>query len=275
MTDYPTIFFHVGLGKTGSTYLQKKFFPKLKGIRYIASGRYRKCKEIIRKSDAKSVLVSREFDTQLRDEVSWLTRSFPSPNILIVLRRHDQWILSQYKRHVKNGYQGELTDFMDIKNDQGYWVKAHLTYLPMIQWIEKVTGHPPKILVYDDLTARPKESLQAMAAWMNAHWSESDYSDEKVHGSYSNHQLVILRRFTRKFFKSAPNHHPYSKWKHWLYFRPVWALFHLVLSLAKVIPKRLIANEKLYNESDLVDIRRYFQSDWEAILKHPSRLQVP
>ena len=29
------IFFHVGTGKTGSTFLQSRIFPKLKGIHYI------------------------------------------------------------------------------------------------------------------------------------------------------------------------------------------------------------------------------------------------
>ena len=274
MADHPTILFHVGLGKTGSTYLQKKFFPKLKGIQYISTQKYRRCKKIIEESDADRVLVSREFDTQLKDEILWFTKTFPSPEILIVLRRHDEWILSQYKRHVKNGYQGELTDFIDIQNDQGYWAKEHLYYLPMVQWIDTVTGKPPMILIYDDLYHQPKETLQALATWMKAQWSEKDYSDQKVHSSYSNHQLMILRLFTRTFFGSMPNHHPYSKLKHWLFFRPAWALFHLILNTAKLIPKKMVENEGLYSNQELDDIREYFSDDWEAILHHPNLMKV-
>ena len=44
----PEIYFHVGLGKVASTYLQHRFFPKLKGIHYIKSTRYRRSLQIIK-----------------------------------------------------------------------------------------------------------------------------------------------------------------------------------------------------------------------------------
>ena len=44
------IFFHVGLAKTGSTFLQKNFFPKLKNIKYISTHKYKRCINIIKKT---------------------------------------------------------------------------------------------------------------------------------------------------------------------------------------------------------------------------------
>ena len=35
MTSEPSIYFHVGLGKTGSTFLQDRFFPRLMDIDYL------------------------------------------------------------------------------------------------------------------------------------------------------------------------------------------------------------------------------------------------
>ena len=46
----PVIFFHVGLGKTGTTFLQDRFFPKLEGIDYLPRNKYHKAEEYIEKS---------------------------------------------------------------------------------------------------------------------------------------------------------------------------------------------------------------------------------
>ena len=54
------IFFHVGTGKTGSTFLQSRIFPKLKGIHYIPTNRYHKIFEEISQSTSKKLLISRE-----------------------------------------------------------------------------------------------------------------------------------------------------------------------------------------------------------------------
>ena len=37
------IFFHVGISKTGSTFLQQRVFPYVKNIQYIPTHKYRQC----------------------------------------------------------------------------------------------------------------------------------------------------------------------------------------------------------------------------------------
>ena len=63
------IYFHVGLAKTGSTFLQNNFFPKLKDIKYISTHKYWRCINIIKRTNYKSYLISREFDRQFEFEV--------------------------------------------------------------------------------------------------------------------------------------------------------------------------------------------------------------
>jgi hypothetical protein len=41
------IYFHVGLGKTGTKFLQHEFFPKITGIYYIKPQKYIRAKSII------------------------------------------------------------------------------------------------------------------------------------------------------------------------------------------------------------------------------------
>ena len=63
------IYFHVGLAKTGSTFLQKNFFPYLKNIKYISTHDYINSIDIINKTNYKSYLISREFDKQFEREI--------------------------------------------------------------------------------------------------------------------------------------------------------------------------------------------------------------
>lgn len=63
------IYFHVGLAKTGSTFLQKNVFTYLKNIKYISTHDYVNCIDVINKTNYKSYLISREFDKQFESEI--------------------------------------------------------------------------------------------------------------------------------------------------------------------------------------------------------------
>ena len=115
----PEIYFHVGMGKTGSKYIQYRVFPKFKGIRYIQRTSYNRAKKIIQKEDALKYLVSNEFDQQLEEEVKYWASTFPDTHPIIVFRRQDSWIASQYRRFIKNSYTFSFSEFIDLKNDQG------------------------------------------------------------------------------------------------------------------------------------------------------------
>ena len=106
------IFFHVGTGKTGTTFLQYRVFPKLRNIYYIQRTRYKNVKNIIAESDAQKILISREFDQQLEKEIRWFTHTYPDTTPIIVFRRHDSYIASQYRRFVKMALTARLQIFL-------------------------------------------------------------------------------------------------------------------------------------------------------------------
>ena len=66
------IFFHVGISKTGSTFLQQRVFPHLKNIQYIPTHKYHQINDEIKKVKNGPILVSREFDRQFEREVDLL-----------------------------------------------------------------------------------------------------------------------------------------------------------------------------------------------------------
>jgi hypothetical protein len=61
-------------------------------------------------------LISCEFDKQFERETEDFSKFFPDTGIIIVFRRHDEWILSQYKRTIKNGFHVKFKDFFNLEN---------------------------------------------------------------------------------------------------------------------------------------------------------------
>lgn len=128
-TPKKNIYFHVGTGKTGTTFLQYRVFSKFRDIYYIQRTRYKNAKKIINGSNYEKYLISREFDQQLEHEVKLFSADFPDAIPMIVFRRHDGYIASQYRRFVKNGFTGDFSEFFDLEKDKGFFKKTRLRLL--------------------------------------------------------------------------------------------------------------------------------------------------
>jgi len=261
------IYFHVGLAKTGSTFLQNNFFPKLQNIKYISTHKYRRCIDIINNTNYDSYLISREFDRQLEGEVKKILNHFPETKIIIVFREHKKWISSQFKRFSKNGYHFKFEDFYNNTNS-GYWKNEDMIYIDKINIIKKYSKYDPLVLNFDELKINPHSYLSKISEYTNSNYSKSNISLNVVHKSYSEKQLIFLKGFCRIFKPNPPKYYADNKLKHWLYFRPWWLLFHLVMYVAYFLPKNMIVKKPLIDNNYLKKTMKKYKSDWDEILKY-------
>lgn len=261
------IYFHVGLAKTGSTFLQNNFFPKLKNIKYISTHKYRRCIDIINNTNYDSYLISREFDRQLEGEVKKILNHFPETKIIIVFREHKKWISSQFKRFSKNGYHFKFEDFYNNTNS-GYWKNEDMIYIDKINIIKKYSKYDPLVLNFDELKIHPHSYLTKISEYTNSNYKKSNISLNVVHKSYSEKQLIFLKGFCRIFKPNPPKYYADNKLKHWLYFRPWWLLFHLVMYVAYFLPKNMIVKKPLIDNNYLKKTMKKYKSDWDEILKY-------
>lgn len=136
------VFLHLGMEKTGSSYLQKLFFPKLEGfdpdisekiIKFINMHRWQEgslsaeqLAEAGKKfvSDSKGhILVSEETFTgrpnSLRLEAKWIAQMFeamfPQAKILIFIRRQDSYLESHYKMAVLKYSKLNYTQYLSMR----------------------------------------------------------------------------------------------------------------------------------------------------------------
>lgn len=257
------IFFHVGLGKTGTTYLQYAFFPKLKGIHYIQRTRYQRAHEIISRTHYASYLVSREFDQQLEDEVAKFSQHYPDAKVIIVLRRHDKWIASQYRRFAKNGIHVDFNAFFDIDHDQGQWKQADLNYMAKLKIIEKYFSQKPLVLFQDELSTDPYAFFDKIAACTGSTYDKSAISLERVHRSYNDKQLKAVRKLSKWLF---PTHEARSRktLRGWLQWRRIQLTSYAIMHTARLLPDTWFKHIELIPPEALEKIRRHYAEDWEA-----------
>lgn len=265
------IYFHVGLGKVASTYLQHEFFPKLQSIEYIPTNRYRKSKQILAKKGPGSYLVSREFDRQFEREVTKFCTTYPDAKIIVIFRKHSSWIASQYRRYAKNGFHWGFEKFMDFEKDKGHWQQKDLLFYPKLEVIERCSTQKPLVLFHDDLKKDPLAFLHRIADFIGSSFDPDRISLESVHTSYSEKQLKVLQAFCRRFKKKLPRAY-HNKVLHWLLYRPWWGLFHLVMYTAVLIPDRWVPDAPLISTQQLEEIDQRYQEDWDRVKQYAASL---
>ena len=258
------IFFHVGLGKTATTYLQYKLFPKLKGVYYIQRTRYLKAHEIISRTSHKKYLVSREFDQQLQTEIEKFARHYPDTKAIVVFRRHDGWIASQYRRFAKNGIQIPFQEFFDIEHNQGQWKQDDLNYLNKIRIIENTFGQKPLVLFHDELKKDPYAFFDKIANFIGASYNRDDISLEAVHKSYEEKQLKAVRKVSKIFFPAHPKeyHNAFMRRLQW---RKQQLTSYAIMGAALLIPESWLGDEELIPSDQLEKIREFYADDWAQV----------
>ncbi|MCD6366229.1 MAG: hypothetical protein J7L46_01675 [Bacteroidales bacterium] len=264
------IFFHVGTGKTGTTYLQYRVFPKLKGIYYIQRTRYKKAKDIIGNTNHDRYLLSREFDQQMEKEVKWFAADFPDTTAIIVFRRHDSYIASQYRRFVKNGFTGKFTDFFDLENDNGYFKQKDLDYFSQIQLLEQSFTRKPIVLFYEDMRHHPEEFIERLAERLKVSININSLNLSKKHSSYSEKQLKGMMRTgkrinlqKRRIFKNG--------FLHFLWKLYMGAIRYTVLFFARILPENAQdRNKPLIPPEELEKVKTHYATDWQKCREYAS-----
>ena len=255
------IYFHPGLGKTGSTFLQHNFFPELKGIRYLHKP-LPKAAKALQKARHGRYLLSREHDNGIGETIARFAAKFPQVRIILVLRRHDKWIASQYRRLTKNGRGIFFDEFIDIHENQGRWDKGLLDFYGLIRSVEHTTGRPPLVLFHDELQTTPHVFFEKIANFTGCSYDKDKVSLRYVHKAWNDRQLKALRKVARQtFYKRLGKYKKYNSPMERRYRK---TLSHLIMYFYWLVP--LSRDEKqrpLIAQHLLDEIREAYADDWQ------------
>lgn len=259
------IYYHVGLGKAASTYLQYDVFPALKGVTYVPRNKFKQHARIIPGLDDKKILLSRENSQRLEAETGKFAAFYPQAIPIIVLRRHDGWIASQYRRYVKNGGVERFDEFIDIEHDSGVWKQSELILFDKLKVLERHFGRPPAVFVYDSLRKDPLKIVDEFCALLGASYEPADVVSSPRHRSWSDHRLLYLRKYNRFLFSKDAGSEA-SALRRWLHFRARLLTSYTIMGIATFSPEQ--KNEQLVPADSLKRIRAFYDADWNNCVNY-------
>jgi len=264
MNNEKQTFFHVGLGKTGTTYLQYNVFPYFENITYVQRSYYHNFEyvEKVKNAPGKNVLISREFDHQLEEECKKIHSVFPDARIIIVFRKHGSWLASQYRRSVKNGYAGSFRRYVSLGTKEGAFNHDDMIYFNKIKFLENVFESKPLVLFYEDMKQDPFSFFDAICKFTGASFNPKKINLHPKHKSYNEQQLKAIRKLNGKIFQ---HQFGYSKNK---YVNQIQRIFRMlpryaVLYAARIIPKDWFGKQPLIALDEIKAIDNYYREDWE------------
>ncbi len=254
------IIFHCGLERTGTSFLQKQVFPNVSNVEFIFGKFYRQSEKIIRNSSYNKVLISFELGRNFEKEIEEFAGNYPDSRIILILRRPEEWIASQYRRYVKNGFAESFSSFYSLSED-GFFASDILYFSRNISFIQKRFTTPPLILDYETLKVDPRKFLDLLKTKTGIEFDPNLINTEARHVSYNDNSLTLLLSINRTINLKRRYS---SKFPEKLFQLLSKSIRYTTLFIGRFIP----ATEPLIPKEDLKEIKEHFSKDWEQCLQH-------
>jgi hypothetical protein len=273
------VFIHVGLPKTGSTFLQRVCFPAFTGIDC-----YRgtdTIKKYIWNAGSDKLLLSHEafsgapIKTVSEGPKGWLvSRShrlknlsdlWPDANIIVVVRRHGEWLSSMYRQYLHQGGISLYKDFFDTESDQ-LVERGGLIYKDMVVALQSYFSGKILFLNYEGLRKDPNETLYCLAEFIGCGLT-GPITSQEVNPSVKRLQARILRRLN--YFHESRYDEPTKP----IFKRSSGFLMYYGLLPIQRLRRRpfkfLSSLGRDVVEQDQIDkANAYYRQDWEWVQKH-------
>ncbi len=235
------ISFHIGLHKTGSTYLQKEVFPLYREC-FVASGGVGECAEALRhlagapaaayrpgpvralltelELTHRNVLLSREaLGGRLWDDpigtgletARRIAELWSECRVVICIRKQGQMLRSVYAQYVRQGGTESPRSFLAAGSADGAFAPEYLEYDRLVQtYVDLLGSDQILVLPYERLAEDQAEAGRTIAAFVGGSF-DGTCSVRRRNRSLDGWRLDVLRRWNRLFRRSRFNSSP-ARW---------------------------------------------------------------
>jgi len=284
-----SLFIHVGLHKTGTTFLQNDVFPYLTDVDYIhLDNRFLKesqkkwsCQNQLTSSEALSGYpwknnrkyrnryenfenVAGKWLGSFENSMCNLSQLFPDSKIIIVFRDHNVWIKSLYKQYLHEGGSKKFDDFFSFEDKKTVLAPIDFSFESRINILLKYFERENVFIGnYIEFRSDKENFLKKLNHFVGAVYKDADVRIVRKHNNLGvkRTQAGLLRQFNR-----LDNLLSKSRFLPTMYNR----LFHKL-----GISPRIICQNKLsfidsrdIEMSALVrtEIDEFYSSDWQFVI---------
>lgn len=205
----PIVFFHVGLPKTASTFLQRNVFPHFKGIHFVKKHDFKHHDSIIANTSASAVLLSIELDLNGKsgyEKMAKIAKDYPGSKPIIVFRQHGSWVGSKYKYYIRKHGALSFEEYFNMDTHNGILSDKDLQFFEKVELLQQHYNQRPLVLFQEEFKNEPIEAIKILADFVGATFDEKDLKIANVKKSYSEHSLYYVRKLNR-WYKYDHSHY--------------------------------------------------------------------
>jgi hypothetical protein len=268
------VFLHIGLHKTGTTYLQKKVFPLWPGIKYLKRSSLVDLVEI--EAGSKILISNEEFSGYpygkpgktvevFRRNIVNLSRYFPNAKVLISLRRHDNFMVALYQEYLHEGGILTFDEFYSMSGKSGCVADDILCFYERLQIVEELFPHRPFVFLQEELKENPDQLFRSLASHLGTDVPVIPADSESINPGVGYYQASLLRKLN-KLSRSHLNPHGILNY---------YVLNNPTLSMLGLTPKQVCQRRLSFfkrriklNERTMAEIRTKSERDWNKILDY-------
>jgi hypothetical protein len=272
MHDSKEIFFHVGLPKAASTFLQRNVFTKFKNLHFIKKHDFKRHQQIIESSDADKILLSIELNINVesgRTKMESVARNYPGSKPILVLRKHSSWVKSKYKYYLRKHGEADFNNYFDISDHHGILPAKELHFFEKIKLLEQEYQTRPLVLFQKELINNPSGFIDAIAAFVGAEYDLNEIKLNTVKKSYNDKQLYYVRRFNRSYHFDENKGKGVGRKMNKLYKKLSALYLHSVAFGGALMPyPRQLKEQPLIDKETLKRVDEMFSDDWNKCLQY-------
>lgn len=267
-----TIYFHVGLPKTASTFMQRNVFPHFRGIQFVKKHDFKNRDRIIAKTSYNKVLLSIELDLDSgsgNEKMLKVANKYPGTKPIIVFRRHGSWVGSKYKYYLRKHGTASFEEYFHPDKETGVLKDINLQFFKKIELLEAKYGQKPLVMFQEEFQRHPFEAIKVLADYVGAQYDENQIRIATVKKSYSEHSLYYVRKLNRwyKYDHSGIK----NKTLRVLYKKFSGGILHLTAYVTGWFAPDKEKRKRVLPKEDINKINKEYASDWQRCIDYAAQ----
>lgn len=283
-----TVLIHIGYPKTGSTWFQNQFFPKVHNVSFVPKRKI--VEKVIQVNSitfnpfevrnyflkkygnhlifsAEELSVDgRNFGMRTKEIAVRLKKIFPNAQIIVFIRNQIEIMASRYLEYIKAGGNYNIDGFLWRGNKELFVMKDFpmFQYDTIIQHYQELfSANKVHVYLYEDFKTKQNEILEKIRAQFQLNININELNLKTIENPSLRTGLIPLTRFLNSFSRRRSSH-KYYIFHIPYFFEATRYLIHFANQFS--IFGKTPDSKKLLGENNILIIKNYFKSSNQTLI---------
>tara|TARA_B100000965_G_scaffold386741_1_gene389291 strand:+ start:4176 stop:4982 length:807 start_codon:yes stop_codon:yes gene_type:complete len=267
MNNIP-FYLHVGLPRTGTTFLQNSIFNNINDINFTLKPDLNNFK--IKNNQINLIsdegLLGNVWGNNRFISVEKIYKEYPEAKIIIGFRKHHKWVQSMYSLYLKRGGSLKVNEFLDLEFNNGVLDKKQLDFSSLLKEIKNKFKYKPFVYFLEEIESKDNRLVSDLSNYLGIDIDSKKFNYTVKNKGLNSMQKELCRRIN-SFFISNYNKNGYVKLsminKFNLYPIKFSSLFYNNCN------SKTSNRDKIFYDK----IKKIYKNDWDSLLSSVSKIR--